>query len=131
MSFLLNGLHEDLSRIIEKRHIELPDSDGRSDAALAEIWWNNYSQREFSIVVALFAGQFKNHLVCRECHHVSARFEPFMFIQVLYGWEKASVCRVEAYEAVKTRYPKTTRTLRLIREPESTSCHVGCRRCRG
>jgi len=33
-------------------------------------------------VVALFAGQFKSVLACRECGYESARFEPFMFLQV-------------------------------------------------
>ncbi len=41
-------------------------------------------------MVALFAGQFKSVLACRECGYESARFEPFMFLQVclfLYFWD--------------------------------------------
>lgn len=79
---MLNGLNEDLNRIADKPFIEQPDSDGRPDAELADIWWRNHLRREFSIVVALFAGQFKSVLACRECHYESARFEPFMFLQV-------------------------------------------------
>eukprot|EP00752_Nemacystus_decipiens_P010349 g9219.t1 len=82
LAFLLNGLNEDLNRIADKPYIEQPDSDGRSDAELADIWWKNHLRREFSIVVALFAGQFKSVLACRECGYESARFEPFMFLQV-------------------------------------------------
>ncbi|CAN0429595.1 unnamed protein product, partial [Hapterophycus canaliculatus] len=82
LAFLLNGLNEDLNRIADKPYIEQPDSDGRSDAELADIWWRNHLRREFSIVVALFAGQFKSVLACRECGYESARFEPFMFLQV-------------------------------------------------
>ena len=67
LAFLLNGLNEDLNRIADKPYIEQPDSDGRSDAELADIWWKNHLRREFSIVVALFAGQFKSLLACREC----------------------------------------------------------------
>ena len=91
---MLNGLNEDLNRIADKPYIEQPDSDGRPDAELADIWWKHHLRREFSIVVALFAGQFKSLLVCRECGYESARFEPFMFLQVLCGWENASLqCR--------------------------------------
>ncbi|CAM9632743.1 unnamed protein product [Ectocarpus sp. 12 AP-2014] len=82
LAFLLNGLNEDLNRIADKPYIEQPDSDGRSDAELADIWWKNHLRREFSIVVALFAGQFKSVLACRECGYESARFEPFMFLQL-------------------------------------------------
>ena len=85
LAFLLNGLNEDLNRIADKPYIEQPDSDGRSDAELADIWWKNHLRREFSIVVALFAGQFKSLLACRECGYESARFEPFMFLQVWRG----------------------------------------------
>lgn len=92
MAFLLNGLNEDLNRIADKPYIEQPDSDGRPDAELADIWWRNHLRREFSIVVALFAGQFKSVLACRECGYESARFEPFMFLQV----RGCLVCTVHA-----------------------------------
>jgi ubiquitin C-terminal hydrolase/Ca2+-binding EF-hand superfamily protein len=82
LSELLNGLNEDLNRIAEKPYIEQPDSDGRSDTELAEIWWRNHLKREFSIVVALFGGQFKSLLTCMECSYESARFEPFLFLQL-------------------------------------------------
>ena len=31
LTFLLDGLHEDLNRIVKKPYIELKDNDGRSD----------------------------------------------------------------------------------------------------
>ena len=93
--FLLDGLHEDLNRVAETPYLEHPNSEGRPDAELAEIWWSNHLRREDSVVVELFAGQFKSSVVCRHCSYKSARFEPFMFLQVLYSWEKASLwcCR--------------------------------------
>jgi ubiquitin carboxyl-terminal hydrolase 6/32 len=82
LTFLLAGLSEDLNRIVEKPYIEAPDSDGRPDRELADIWWANHLRREMSIVVALFTGQYKNLLTCRTCKYESARFEPFATLTV-------------------------------------------------
>jgi len=82
LAFLLSGLSEDLNRIVEKPYIEAPDSDGRPDEDLAEIWWSNHLKREYSLIVSLFAGQYKSLLTCGTCGYESARFEPFAFLQV-------------------------------------------------
>jgi Ubiquitin C-terminal hydrolase len=82
LNFLLAGLSEDLNRIIEKPYTEAPDSDGRPDKELADIWWTNHLKREMSIVVALFTGQYKSLLKCKTCKYESARFEPFSSIEV-------------------------------------------------
>lgn len=82
MAFLLDGLSEDLNRVVEKPYIEAPDSDGRPDGELADIWWSNHLKREFSIIVALFAGQYKSLLTCRTCRYESARYEPFTVLQL-------------------------------------------------
>jgi hypothetical protein len=78
-----SGLSEDLNRIVKKPYIEQPDSDGRPDRELADIWWANHLKRELSVIVALFTGQFKSTLTCGECGYASARFEPFTVLQVL------------------------------------------------
>jgi len=83
LTFLLDGLSEDLNRIVEKPYIEQPDSNGEmSDAELADIWWSNHLKREMSIIVALFTGQYKSLLTCRSCKYESSRFEPFMYLQL-------------------------------------------------
>jgi Ubiquitin carboxyl-terminal hydrolase len=82
LAFLLGGLSEDMNRIVEKPYIEAPDSDGRPDSELADIWWSNHLKREMSIIVALFTGQYKSLLTCRSCKYESARFEPFSFLQL-------------------------------------------------
>ncbi|GAX25397.1 ubiquitin carboxyl-terminal hydrolase 6/32 [Fistulifera solaris] len=82
LTFLLGGLSEDLNRIVEKPYIEAPDSDGRPDSELADIWWANHLKREMSIVVAFFTGQFKSLLTCRTCLYESARFEPYLYLQL-------------------------------------------------
>jgi hypothetical protein len=82
LAFLLSGLTEDLNRIMKKPYIEAPDSDGRPDEELADIWWTNHLQRELSIIEALFTGQYKSTSTCKTCKYESARFEPFAYLQV-------------------------------------------------
>lgn len=82
LAFLLDGLSEDLNRVVDKPYIEQPDSDGRPDHELAEIWWKNHLRREMSIIVAIFTGQYKSLLTCGTCGYESARFEPFMYLQL-------------------------------------------------
>ena len=36
LSFLLDGLHEDLNRVHDKPYVELKDSDGRPDEIVAQ-----------------------------------------------------------------------------------------------
>jgi len=94
LAFLLGGLSEDLNRVEQKPYIEQPDSDGRPDEELANIWWRNHLQRDFSVIVALFTGQFRSVLTCLECGYASARFEPFMFLQVPLPEETHRVIRI-------------------------------------
>jgi ubiquitin carboxyl-terminal hydrolase 6/32 len=82
LACLLSGLSEDLNRVVKKPYIEQPDSDGRCDTVVANEWWQNHAKREFSVIVALFTGQYKSLLECSVCHYESARFEPFTFLQL-------------------------------------------------
>lgn len=82
LSFILGGLSEDLNRIMEKPYIEAPDSDGRPDEELADIWWGNHFKRELSIIEALFTGQYKSSLICKTCKYESCRYEPFTYLQL-------------------------------------------------
>eukprot|EP00529_Nitzschia_sp_RCC80_P002746 CAMPEP_0113523524 /NCGR_PEP_ID=MMETSP0014_2-20120614/45750_1 /TAXON_ID=2857 /ORGANISM="Nitzschia sp." /LENGTH=1845 /DNA_ID=CAMNT_0000421617 /DNA_START=321 /DNA_END=5858 /DNA_ORIENTATION=+ /assembly_acc=CAM_ASM_000159 len=82
LAFLLAGLSEDLNQIQNKPYIENPDSDGRPDSEMADIWWENHLKREMSIIVAMFTGQYKSLLKCRTCKYESASFEPFTFLQL-------------------------------------------------
>ena len=81
LDFLLVGLSEDLNLVDDKPYTEHPDSDGRPDAELADIWWENSQKRDLSVVTSLFSGQFKSTTTCT-CGYVSARFEPFNLLCV-------------------------------------------------
>ncbi|KAF9284528.1 ubiquitin-specific protease doa4 [Mortierella alpina] len=88
LSFLLDGLHEDLkteprppppgddegSEADEARMESLPDYEA------SEIAWQRYLRRDDSIIVSLFQGQFKNRLCCSKCGKTSTTYNAFMYL---------------------------------------------------
>uniref|UniRef100_T1IWA2 Ubiquitin carboxyl-terminal hydrolase n=1 Tax=Strigamia maritima TaxID=126957 RepID=T1IWA2_STRMM len=80
MAFLLDGLHEDLNRIKKKPYIEQKDAEGRPDDEVSSEAWENYRQRNDSIIVDIFHGLLKSTLVCPECSKVSVTFDPFCYL---------------------------------------------------
>lgn len=90
LAFLLDGLHEDLNRIIKKPYIELPDFDGMKDEEIATRSWDYHRARNDSIIVDLFQGQFKSRLICNECKNVSVTFDPFMYLSLPLPIKKQS-----------------------------------------
>lgn len=90
LAFLLDGLHEDLNRIIKKPYIELPDFDGMKDEEIATRSWDYHRARNDSVIVDLFQGQFKSRLICNECKNVSVTFDPFMYLSLPLPIKKQS-----------------------------------------
>jgi len=73
VAFLLDGLHEDLNRVLKKPYVEKPDWNGGSDLELVKLAsssWEGYMKRNDSVIVDLFQGQYKSTLVCPECNKV-------------------------------------------------------------
>lgn len=84
LAFLLDGLHEDLNRVINKPYVEKPElslSDDVDDITvikkLAQDTWNAHLQRNNSIITDLFVGLYKSTLECPHCKHISITFDPF------------------------------------------------------
>ncbi|GJP42950.1 hypothetical protein CLOM_g2470 [Closterium sp. NIES-68] len=82
LAFLLDGLHEDLNRVMRKPYIEAKDADGRPDEEVARENWENHKARNDSIIVDKFQGQYKSTLVCPHCKKVSVTFDPFMYLSL-------------------------------------------------
>lgn len=77
LAFLLDGLHEDLNRVIEKPFTKVKDSDGRPDIVVAQESWEATILRNKSIITDLFYGQLKSSITCSVCGYESAKFEAF------------------------------------------------------
>ncbi|ERE65727.1 ubiquitin carboxyl-terminal hydrolase 11 [Cricetulus griseus] len=82
LSFLLDGLHEDLNRVKNKEYVELCDGAGRPDLEVAQEAWQNHKRRNDSVIVDTFHGLFKSTLVCPDCGNVSVTFDPFCYLSV-------------------------------------------------
>ncbi|KAL3642785.1 hypothetical protein CASFOL_013600 [Castilleja foliolosa] len=82
LSFLLDGLHEDLNRVKRKPYIESKDEDGRPDEEVADECWKYHLSRNDSIIVDLCQGQYRSTLVCPVCKKLSKKFDPFMYLSL-------------------------------------------------
>ena len=74
VAFLLDGLHEDLNRVLKKPYVEKPDWEGGGDEELVKLAkksWDGYMMRNDSVIVDLFQGQYQSTLVCPECSKAS------------------------------------------------------------
>ena len=75
LSFLLDGLHEDLNRILQKRNIEsTPEREAELEKLPTQIAseqeWQIYRMRDDSLDVDFFQGQYRNRMECLTCHKV-------------------------------------------------------------
>lgn len=83
LSWLLDALHEDLNRILEKPYNEKPelsdDDLGNHQALvkLANMCWHQHKQRNDSVITDLFTGMYQSTLVCPDCGKTSVTFDPF------------------------------------------------------
>ena len=78
ITYLLDGLHEDLNRIKTKPYIENKDYDGREEKIVAEEQWGNFLKRNRSIIVDNLYGQYRSTLDCLKCSYRSIQFDPFL-----------------------------------------------------
>ncbi|GES76716.1 cysteine proteinase [Rhizophagus clarus] len=84
LSFLLDGLHEDLNIIKEKPKIpeltpkEEEEREYLPSQMVSEMEWEKYLLRNSSVVVSLFQGQFRNILKCLTCEKTSTTYNVFM-----------------------------------------------------
>jgi ubiquitin carboxyl-terminal hydrolase 4/11/15 len=83
MNFLLDGLHEDLNRIIDKPYTEAVENDGtKPDNEMAQVFLEQHMKRNDSFIHDLFRGQFKSTLVCPCCGNVSVTFDPYTMVSL-------------------------------------------------
>lgn len=72
---MLDGLHEDLNRILHKPNYQVTPAreaelERLPQPIASEQEWTIYRMRNDSLVVDFFQGQFRNRLECLTCHKV-------------------------------------------------------------
>lgn len=69
ITYLLDGLHQDLNRVKVKPYVETKDYDGRPDRIIAKEAWDGFTARNQSIIVDLMYGQYKSIVDCPNCQY--------------------------------------------------------------
>ncbi|WVQ85882.1 hypothetical protein IAT38_008050 [Cryptococcus sp. DSM 104549] len=88
LSFVLDGLHEDLNRVQHKPPpVEItPEREAMLENSAPEVAseseWQIYKQRNDSLIVDLFQGQYRNRLECLTCHKTSTTYDAFMYMSL-------------------------------------------------
>ncbi|KAI0339681.1 cysteine proteinase [Trametopsis cervina] len=85
LASLLDGLHEDLNRVLNKPHLEMtPEREAELEKLptqlASEQQWQMYRMRDDSPVVDFFQGQYRSRLECLTCHHTSTTYNTFMYL---------------------------------------------------
>lgn len=82
ITFLLDGVHEDLNRCKKKPVVEAIVGDGTNDEEVAQTAWKRHKLRNDSVIVDMFHGQLRSELTCPECHCKTIVFDPFMTLSL-------------------------------------------------
>ena len=78
IDLFLDNLNEDLNAVTNKKYIELKEKgENETDEQCSKRFWDNYLQRNDSIITDLFCGQLKCTITCPKCHLVNITFDPF------------------------------------------------------
>ncbi|EIW69824.1 hypothetical protein TREMEDRAFT_30214 [Tremella mesenterica DSM 1558] len=88
LSFVLDGLHEDLNRVLVKPPpVEMtPEREHALETLSPEVAsekeWQIYRMRDDSFIVDLFQGQYRNRLECLTCGKTSTTYDAFMYMSL-------------------------------------------------
>jgi ubiquitin carboxyl-terminal hydrolase 8 len=83
LSFLMDGLHEDLNRIQDKPYVEdLEATADMKDDDVALESWRRHLLRHDSIVVDRCQGMHRSHVTCPDCHYQSVKFDVYSTISL-------------------------------------------------
>lgn len=82
LSFLLDGIHEDLNSVKTKPYCEKLEVGERPLSEVAETTWGQHLSRNKSIIVDNMHGLLKSRVECPECPRVSVTFDPYSTLSV-------------------------------------------------
>ncbi|EKM81610.1 hypothetical protein AGABI1DRAFT_35800 [Agaricus bisporus var. burnettii JB137-S8] len=87
LSFLMDGIHEDLNRVIVKpKWTQTPEQEAELERLppliASEREWKEWKARNDSIIVDYFQGQFRSRLQCLTCHQTSTTYNVFSILQL-------------------------------------------------
>ena len=112
MTFLIDSIHEDLNKVINKPKINRKDSEINNYFSLelehskSTIEWNNFLKRNQSIMVDLFYGQYKATISCTYCQNKSINFSTYLSLQLpIPKYKEYFLVKIFFYEDVLKNFP--------------------------
>lgn len=148
LAFLLDGLHEDLNYVVHKPPpVEMtPDREEELETLPQQVAsvkeWTIYRQRNDSLIVDWFQGQFRNKMTCLTCGKTSTTYNAFMYLslpvpagrginkvtlfQCLDAFVKEEVMeKQDAWHCPRCQKPrKATKQLSISRLPQILLIHL-------
>lgn len=99
LAFCLDGLHEDLNRVLEppppttqeEREEDMLNADEQSEEVAAAWAWLQHLERGKSFLVDLMQGQLRSSLTCSCCGYRSRQFDPFLYLSLPVANDMATV----------------------------------------
>ena len=93
LNYLLDMLHEDLNRVINKPNINGSNNIENnymnyindmniSDNEKSILDWNNFLKRNQSVLIDIFYGQYKSCVTCPKCEFKSVSFNSFLSLEL-------------------------------------------------
>ncbi|KAF7356423.1 Ubiquitin carboxyl-terminal hydrolase 4 [Mycena venus] len=87
LSFLLDGIHEDLNRLlVQPTFTRTPEQEAELERLgpqiASEQEWRLWKTRNDSVIVDFFQGQFRNRLQCQTCQTTSTTYNVFSILQL-------------------------------------------------
>ncbi|CAG9334234.1 unnamed protein product [Blepharisma stoltei] len=80
VSFLLDGIHEDLNLVKAKPYVSELKTAELSETEIANLFWSNHISRNQSIIVDHMHGQYRSEVECPDCFKKSLAFDPFLML---------------------------------------------------
>ncbi|KAI9490566.1 hypothetical protein BDB00DRAFT_875163 [Zychaea mexicana] len=105
LMFLLDGLHEDVNVVLERPRPKPEDPAEEKRFELLPDWqasgiaWSKYLERNESIIVSLFQGQYRSRLTCLTCKQTSTTYNTFMSLSLPIP-TKSSTSSVNLYQCL-------------------------------
>ncbi|EDO36683.1 predicted protein [Nematostella vectensis] len=122
LALFLEVLHQELNTAKPRMRRSLTNELCTKDA---ESWWSLYTDKNESIIVDTFQGQFRNKITCTACSHVSVTYQAFSFLSLPLASQKLQTFIVTfvGHAKMNSDKPRALRLRIYVRKP-STAMQV-------
>ncbi|XP_032232827.2 uncharacterized protein LOC5508150 isoform X2 [Nematostella vectensis] len=122
LALFLEVLHQELNTAKPRMRRSLTNELCAKDA---ESWWSLYTDKNESIIVDTFQGQFRNKITCTACSHVSVTYQAFSFLSLPLASQKLQTFIVTfvGHAKMNSDKPRALRLRIYVRKP-STAMQV-------